>query len=33
MAREKVLMNLEKALNFWVVDMNRKKAPIDGKKP
>jgi len=26
----KVLMNVEKVLNFWVEDMNRKRVPVDG---
>jgi hypothetical protein len=26
-APDKVLMNVEKALNFWVEDMNRKRVP------
>ena len=26
-ARDKVLMKVEKALNFWVEDMNRKRVP------
>ena len=29
-ARDEVLMKAEKALNFWVEDMNRKRVPIDG---
>ena len=29
-ARDKVLMKVEKALNFWMEDMNRKRAPTDG---
>jgi len=29
-ARDKVLMRVEKALNFWVEDMNRKRVPFDG---
>ena len=27
-ARDKVLMNVGKALNFWVEDMNRKRVPL-----
>jgi hypothetical protein len=27
-APDKVLMNVEKALNFWVEDMNRKRVPL-----
>ena len=27
-ARDKVLMEVEKALNFWVKDMNRKMVPL-----
>jgi len=30
-APDKVLMKVEKALNFWLEDMNRKRAPLDGK--
>jgi hypothetical protein len=29
--RDKVLMKVEKVLNFWVEDMNRKRVPVDGK--
>jgi len=29
-ARDKVLMKLEKALNFWVEDTNRNRVPVDG---
>ena len=37
-ARDKVLMKMEKAFNFCVEDMNRKRVPVDGnvlrqKKP
>jgi hypothetical protein len=32
-AHDKVLMKVEKDLNFWVEDMNRKRVPVDGKKP
>ena len=28
--RDKVLVKMEKALNLWVEDMNRKRMPIDG---
>jgi hypothetical protein len=27
-ARDKVLMKMEKALNFWTEDMNRKRVPL-----
>ena len=27
-ARDKILMKVEKALHFWVDDMNRKRAPL-----
>ena len=30
-APNKVLMKVEKALNFWLEDMNRKRAPLDSK--
>ena len=30
-ASGKVLIKVEKALNFWVEDVNRKKVPVDGK--
>ena len=30
-ARDKVLIKVEKALNFWLEDMNRKRVPLDGK--
>ena len=30
LARDKVLRKLEKALNLWVEDMNRKRVTIDG---
>ena len=30
-ARDKVLMKVEEALNFWLEDMNRKSVPLDGK--
>ena len=30
-ARDKVLMKVEKALNFQMKDMNRKRVPVDGK--
>ena len=30
-APNKVLMKVEKALNFWLEDMNRKRVPLDGK--
>ena len=37
MARDQVLMKVEKALNFWVGDTNRRRVPVDatcyGKKP
>ena len=29
-ARDKVLMKVEKALHFWVEEMNRKRIPVDG---
>ena len=29
-ARDKVLMKVEKALNFWVENMNSKRVPMDG---
>jgi len=32
-ASDIVLMKVEKVLNFWVEDMNRKRVPVDGKKP
>ena len=28
--RNKVLMKVEKALNFWMEDMNRKRVPVGG---
>ena len=28
--RDKVLMKVEKNLNFWVEEMNRKRVPVDG---
>jgi hypothetical protein len=30
-ARDRVLMRVEEALNFWLEDMNRKSVPLDGK--
>ena len=30
-APDTVLMKMEKALNFWLEDMNRKRVPLDGK--
>jgi hypothetical protein len=30
-AHDKVLMKVEKALNFWVEDMNKKRVPVNVK--
>jgi len=30
-ARDEVVMKVEKALNFWLEDMNRKRVPLDRK--
>ncbi|KFD63305.1 hypothetical protein M514_24485 [Trichuris suis] len=30
-SRDKILVKMEKALNFWVEDMNRKSIPVNGQ--